>query len=960
MLKNLKINTKLIAIFLLVGLIPLGTVGIISLTKSSAALEEGAFNQLTALRDVKKGQIEGYFQERQGDMGVLTQTVGTLRREAVKKLEAVNSIKTAQITTYFQERMDLMVDVQSNLRFTGGVVEFTKAFSRGGLNDPMYKALHDVRHPGLKSFNDFFGFYDVFLMDMDGNVIYTASGESDWGENLLSGRLSQSGLADAFKTGMKEVSITDFAYYEPSGGPAAFLSTPLRNSNGVLTGVAAVQISLEQINSIMGERTGMGLTGESYLVGPDHLMRSDSYLDPEGHSVVASFANNATVETEATTKALAGSTGADVIIDYNNSPVLSAYAPVKVGSMTWACLSEIDIAEAFSPRDESGTAFFQKYQEMYGYYDLFLINPDGYCFYSVTEEADYQTNLVNGTYASSNLGRLTRDVIKSREFGFADFAPYAPSNGEPAAFVAEPFVHAGKVELVVALQLPLSAINDVMRERSGMGETGETYLVGPDKLMRSDSYLDQQGHSVAASFAGTVERNGVDTEASQKALSGETDARIISDYNGNPVLSAFAPINVYGTKWAMIAEIDEWEAFEAASGLQMAIVIIAVAIAAVVVLIGWLFARSIARPISKIAGIAESISVGDIKHSIEVDSNDEIGMLGRSFQNLIEYMTSLADAAREIAGNNLTIQVEPKSDQDVLGNSFKTMTTNLTSMVHQISDNATQLVSAANEVATSSEQMSRGSRDQTDQVTQVSTAVEEMAATIVESSRNASDANEGSRSAADTASNGGQIVSETIQGMQTIAKVVRESSESIGKLATSADQIGEITSVIDDIADQTNLLALNAAIEAARAGEQGRGFAVVADEVRKLAERTGKATGEITDMIKGIQNETNEAVQSMEAGIQEVDSGRELADKAGSSLTEIVSLSQRVQDMIQQIATATEEQSTAAEQISKNVENVSAIARESATGAEQSAAAAEELNRQAEGMKEMVGQFRVR
>jgi methyl-accepting chemotaxis protein len=234
-----------------------------------------------------------------------------------------------------------------------------------------------------------------------------------------------------------------------------------------------------------------------------------------------------------------------------------------------------------------------------------------------------------------------------------------------------------------------------------------------------------------------------------------------------------------------------------------------------------------------------------------------------------------------------------------------------------------------------------------------------MTATIVESSKNAGEATEASSNANNTAGEGGRVVSDTISGMQRIASVVRESADSIAKLAKSADQIGEIIGVIDDIADQTNLLALNAAIEAARAGEQGRGFAVVADEVRKLAERTGKATGEITEMIKGIQKETSDAVESMESGIKEVDSGRELADKAGNSLNEIVNMSQQVMDMIQQIATASEEQSAAAEQISKNVESISSITRQTATGAEQSASAAEEMNRQAEGLREMVNRFRL-
>ena len=377
------------------------------------------------------------------------------------------------------------------------------------------------------------------------------------------------------------------------------------------------------------------------------------------------------------------------------------------------------------------------------------------------------------------------------------------------------------------------------------------------------------------------------------------------------------------------------------------------------VVLVFIYVTKITRPITGLIDVAEGIAVGDVSKSVEVTSRDEIGVLAETFRKLTEYIKELAGAAEQIAANNLTIEVEPKSEKDVLGHSFKTMITNLTGIVRKLSESADQLVSAATEIASTSEQMSRGSNNQAEQVGLVSTAIEEMSVTIIESSKNAGEATDTSKSASDTATSGGQIVNETIQGLQKIADVVHESAESIAKLASSADQIGEIVGVIDDIADQTNLLALNAAIEAARAGEQGRGFAVVADEVRKLAERTGKATGEITNMIKGIQTETEEAVQSMESGVQEVDKGRELADKAGNSLTEIVNVSQSMMDMIRQIATATEEQSTAAEQISKNIENVASVTKETATGAEQAAAAAGQLNKNAEGLQQIVAQFKV-
>ncbi len=376
-------------------------------------------------------------------------------------------------------------------------------------------------------------------------------------------------------------------------------------------------------------------------------------------------------------------------------------------------------------------------------------------------------------------------------------------------------------------------------------------------------------------------------------------------------------------------------------------------------LVCWLVVRRITRPIKSLVGVAESVAVGDVSVSVNITSHDEIGVLAGSFRNMVGYMKDLAAAAERIAANDLTVKVEPKSDKDALGAHFKTMVLNLGGMIRQVAENARELVSAATEIASSSEQMSKGAKDQADQVNQVSTAIEEMTATILESSKNAGEASSVARGSAETASSGGRTVTDTIRGMQKIASVVRESAESIAQLAKSADQIGEIVVVIDDIADQTNLLALNAAIEAARAGEQGRGFAVVADEVRKLAERTGKATGEITSMIKGIQQQTENAVNSMEAGIQEVDKGRELADKAGSSLNEIVTMAQRVTDMIAQMATASEQQSSAAEQISKNIEHISSVTKETATGAEQSAAAAEQLNRQADGLQQMVQRFKI-
>jgi methyl-accepting chemotaxis protein len=302
---------------------------------------------------------------------------------------------------------------------------------------------------------------------------------------------------------------------------------------------------------------------------------------------------------------------------------------------------------------------------------------------------------------------------------------------------------------------------------------------------------------------------------------------------------------------------------------------------------------------------------------------------------------------------------EYRGDLQLIKESINKVGTSLQDALRKVSEAVAATASASSEISSSTEQMAAGAQEQTSQAGEVASAVEEMTKTIMENSKNASIAADTAKLAKEAALQGGRVVGETVDGMKRIAQVVNKSAETVKELGKSSDQIGEIIGVIDDIADQTNLLALNAAIEAARAGEQGRGFAVVADEVRKLAERTTKATKEIAGMIKKIQSDTTGAVQSMEEGTNEVERGIDLADKAGASLKEIVGVSQKVTDMVTQIAAASEEQSSASEEISKNVEAISKVTGETAQGTQQIARAAEDLNRLTENLQRMIADFKL-
>ena len=302
---------------------------------------------------------------------------------------------------------------------------------------------------------------------------------------------------------------------------------------------------------------------------------------------------------------------------------------------------------------------------------------------------------------------------------------------------------------------------------------------------------------------------------------------------------------------------------------------------------------------------------------------------------------------------------EYKGDFQIIKSSINQLGDSLNKIINEVTDAVQATSSASNEISSSAEQMAAGAQEQSSQTAEVASAIEEMTKTILETSKNSAATSEAAKNSGTIANEGGKVVTETIQGMVRIAEVVNKSAETVKTLGKSSDQIGEIIQVIDDIADQTNLLALNAAIEAARAGEQGRGFAVVADEVRKLAERTTKATKEIASMIKQIQKDTEEAVVSMKEGTDEVERGRQMADLAGHSLEEIIKSAEEVVDLSTQVAAASEEQSSAAEQISKNVEAISNVTHESAAGVQQIARASEDLNRLTINLQDLISKFKI-
>ncbi|WP_219097354.1 methyl-accepting chemotaxis protein [Pseudomonas sp. UMAB-40] len=348
------------------------------------------------------------------------------------------------------------------------------------------------------------------------------------------------------------------------------------------------------------------------------------------------------------------------------------------------------------------------------------------------------------------------------------------------------------------------------------------------------------------------------------------------------------------------------------------IILVSVVASLLTVLLAWLLTRSIVTPLNRAVQAAETIAGGNLTKAIEIDGKDEPARL--------------------------------------LG-ALSVMQDNLRKTIEQIAGSATQLGAAAEELSTVTQEASRGLQQQNNEIEQAATAVNEMTAAVEEVARNAVSTSEASSQSTQAAREGRDRVVETVDAIQTMTHDVQNTSLMIEGLAAQGRDIGKVLDVIRAIAEQTNLLALNAAIEAARAGEAGRGFAVVADEVRALAHRTAQSTQEIEKMVAGIQNGTGEAVSSMQQSNQRTQSTLEMARAAGVALEQITQSIHLINERNLVIASASEEQAQVSREVDRNLVNIRDLATQSAAGANQTSAATHELSRLAVDLNAMVARF---
>ena len=932
-LNRLPFRTRLSAILIVACLVPLSIASVSQIFVAKDAIHEQAFNQLDSLAAVKKGQVESYFAQIRDQVITFSESrmiVDATQdfRSAFETLESEQAVSPEELQDYraairdyysnqfgatYAGRNGSSPNVSALLpsEATSIIAQYryiadnpnplgSKEELDFAPDGSTYAAAHDRYHPIIRNYLRKFGYYDIFLVDPDsGHIVYSVFKEIDYATSLIDGPYKDTNFARAFREARAlpagdAVALVDFEAYLPSYEAAAsFIASPVFE-NGELQGVLVFQMPVGRINTIMQERTGLGESGETYLIGADLKMRSQSRFI-EDDTIIKT-----TVDTQAARAVASGESGSEIISDYRGVPVLSSYLPLNINGLEWGILAEIDSSEAFGPVNTLMSTAAATVAAGIGLALLLAFMVSRSVMNTLGAEPTRLSEVVNAI-ANDDLSMEFDDEHEAKGV-YAD-AQEMQRKLKERIELEEGFLLKRK-RIMRALDSVDSSVMIADEENviRWVNESAEAMFTEKEARLRTElpnfRVSELLGSSIDVFHKDPSHQSRMlaalkDTHTSEFEIDG-----IRMQVNANPIFDRD------GTR---LGTVVEWQDITVERSIE-----------------------------TEVQSVVEAALRGELGARISLEGkdgfirtlSDRVNALMQVSEEVIQNSVNMFS---ELSQGNLTKRIEGDYDGMFakLKNDANATADRLGDVVGGIQQSAAMVRNGAEEIASGNTDLSERTERQAGSLEQTASSMEEMTATVKQSADNAASANTLAEEARHRASEGGSVVDSAVSAMQEIH--------------ASSNKIENIIAVIDEIAFQTNLLALNASVEAARAGEQGRGFAVVASEVRNLAGRSATAAREIKELI--------------EDSSKKVEEGSRLVDESGETLRDIVERVTKVSDIISEMAAASNEQSQGIVEVNESVRQMDDMTQQNAALVEEISAASVSMGTQAAELNRLIDFF---
>ncbi len=972
---NLKLSVKLPLIMLALSTIALLGMGVLAYFSAKESLDQTARSRLQMVLDTRASDIEKWYEEISTD--VVSEASSPATRRAITDFIGAWTALPGDKGAFLQQHY---ASQDENAESAGQAIDFA-----GVQTD--YSRKHRRHHPFFETLLKRNGFSDIFIVDPQGNVLYSVLKNPDYATNILNGPWKSTGLGNAFRAalplGVDKTAFVDLAPYEPDNGKySGFVSAPILSVNGALMGVYIVQITTDSISSAFRSNDGLGKTGVTMTVGADYHPRISS-LAGDGEGLMRVKVDPALVD-----RALEGESGLAHSIGIDGDPVLAAYSPLHIGNLTWALIAEQDTKELFAPVVDVRNRMFVQggiLAAISALVSIFLarnisrpLTGVGGAMQRVArEEYDVDIPATNRGDEIGHIAAILDDFRKAlreakektRETLFKGTAFEGTSAGLMIVdqdFTIR-FVNSSVMGLFQKYETQFQKVNDAFSAEDVIGYNMDIFHNMPGRireLLSDPDNLPFHAEIPVGNARFSLDINAVtDSEGAQLGCVVEwidvTTTRmneaVLNAIEENQAKAEFAPdgaLLVANENFLNLTGGLENDQFEKTiHDLVMFDPDMAEKygdvwgrVAAGETIVGKFIMNAgggtegtlegAFTPVqSKSGDVIRVLLVGNDVTQAQLQMEEAEAIRIELEQAQSEVVEALSIGMRQLSEGDLTTEITKKfkPDYESLRADFNDAVATLRKAMLRVIDNAGSIRGEASEISNAADDLSRRTERQAATLEETAAALDELTASV--------------RSAAEGAGLANQVVSDAKSSAEASGVVVQEAVDAMEEIQTSSSKISRIINVIDDIAFQTNLLALNAGVEAARAGEAGRGFAVVASEVRALAQRTSDAAREINDLIS--------------TSSQHVGRGVDLVGQAGSALQQIVESVSNIAVHVSEIAVSANEQSSGLAEINTAVNQLDQVTQQNAAMFEETTAASHSLTKEAENLSETTAQFRI-